>query len=136
MSEAKSTAILPEGWQRARGYSYAVVSTGGSTVRIAGQVAQVNGGAVEGGLDMGAQFALALSNVVTVVEAAGGKAEHLVNLRTYVTDIEAFNAAGPAIGAAWGEYLGRHFPAMTLVEVTKLFDSHALVEIEAEAVIP
>lgn len=85
---------------------------------------------------MGAQFALALANVVTVVEAAGGKAEHLVNLRTYVTDMDAFNAAVKAVGAAWGDSLGHHFPAMTLVEVTKLFDANAMVEIEAEAVIP
>lgn len=136
MSDAISKAILPEGWQRARGYSHGVVSTGGTTIRVAGQVAQVAGGPVEGELDMGAQFALALSNVVTVVEAAGGKAEHLVNLRVYVTDMDAFNAAGKAVGVAWSDSLGRHFPAMTLVEVTKLFDARAMVEIEAEAVIP
>jgi enamine deaminase RidA (YjgF/YER057c/UK114 family) len=136
MSDPISTAILPEGWQRAQGYSYGMVSTGGQTVRIAGQVAQIRGGAVEAGLDIGAQFALALGNVVEVLAAAGGKAEHLVNLRAYVTDMDAFNAAGKAVGAAWGEHLGRHFPAMTLLEVTKLFDANAAVEIEAEAVIP
>lgn len=136
MNDPISKPILPEGWQRARGYSHGIASSGGTTVRVAGQVAQVKGAAVEAGLDMGAQFALSLANVVSVVEAADGRAEHLVNLRAYVTDMDAFNNAGQSIGAAWADSLGRHFPAMTLVEVTKLFDANAMVEIEAEAVIP
>jgi enamine deaminase RidA (YjgF/YER057c/UK114 family) len=112
-----------------------MASTGGTTIRVA-QVAQVAGGPVERGLDLGAQFALVLSNVATVVEAAGGKAEHLVNMRTYFTDMGAFNAAGKAVGVAWGDSLGRHFSAMTLVKWTKLFDANAMVEMEAETVIP
>ena len=57
-------------------------------------------------------------------------------LRAYVTDIDAFNAAGPAVGAAWGQHLGKNFPAMTLVEVSRLLDPNAMVEIEGEAVLP
>ena len=57
-------------------------------------------------------------------------------LRAYVTDIAEFNAAGAAIGAAWGVTLGRHFPAMTLVQVSALIDPQAKVEIEGEAILP
>jgi enamine deaminase RidA (YjgF/YER057c/UK114 family) len=130
-------AILPEGWARARGYSYAVATQGGTTVRIAGQIAVRDGkGPVDPGLDFGAQFALALANIVTVVRAAGGEPQHVVNLRAYVTDMAAFHASGAAIGEGWRASLGKHFPAMTLVGVTGLVDPNAKVEIEAEAVIP
>lgn len=137
MASTQSTTILPEGWQRARGYSHGVTTQGGTTVRVAGQIAMVDGaGPVDSGLDFGAQFGQALANVVAVVGAAGGAAEHIVLLRAFVTDLDAFNAAGAAIGAAWGSHLGKHFPAMTLVEVSRLIDPAAMVEIEAEAVIP
>jgi len=130
-------AILPEGWKRARGYSYAVASAGGTTVRVAGQIAVRDGaGPVDANLSFGEQFDLALGNVAEVVRAAGGQPEHVALLRAYVTDTEAFEAAGAAVGAAWGRHLGKHFPAMTLVEVSRLLDSNAMVEIEAEAVLP
>lgn len=135
MTEQK--AILPEGWARARGYSYAVATSGGTTLRIAGQLAMREGkGPVEKGLDFGAQFALALANVVAVTRAAGGEPGHIVNLRAFVTDMAAFHASGAAIGEAWKASLGKHFPAMTLVQVVALVDPNAQVEIEAEAVIP
>ena len=70
------------------------------------------------------------------LKAAGGQPEHLVALRAYVTDIAEFNAAGAAVGAAWGATLGRHFPAMTLVQVSALIDPNAKVEIEGEAILP
>lgn len=136
MSAIDYTAILPEGWQRARGFSYAVRSQGTRSVHVAGQVAAVEGNrSIAEGLDMGGQWAAALGNVVTLVREAGGAAENIVAMRVYVTDIDAFNAAGKAIGAAWAEHLGKHFPAMTLVEVSRLVDPHAVVEIEAEAVL-
>ena len=53
-----------------------------------------------------------------------------------VLDIDAFDAAGAAVGAAWGQHLGKNFPAMTLVEVSRLIDPNAMVEIEGEAVLP
>ena len=129
--------ILPDGWTRARGYSHAVATAGGTTVRVAGQLAVRDGkGPVEPGMDFGAQFALALANVATVVRAAGGEAQHVASLRAYVTDMAAFHASGAAIGEAWRASLGKHFPAMTLVGVAALVDPNAKVEIEAEAVIP
>tara|TARA_R110002167_G_scaffold76520_2_gene212976 strand:- start:58 stop:468 length:411 start_codon:yes stop_codon:yes gene_type:complete len=136
MSDIDYSAILPDGWQRARGYSYAVLSQGQRSLHIAGQIAAKDGRSIAEGMDMGGQWGQALGNVATLVRAAGGEPEHIVAIRVYVTDIDAFNAAGKAIGAAWAEHLGRHFPAMTLVEVTRLIDPHAVVEIEAEAVLP
>ena len=106
-------------------------------MRIAGQIGRAPGEAhIAAGTDAGAQWRVALGNVVAVLKAAGGEPGHLVALRAYVTDIAEFNAAGAAIGAAWGATLGKHFPAMTLVQVSALIDPNAKVEIEADAVLP
>lgn len=137
MSNIGYTAILPEGWPRPRGFSHAVVATGTKSVRIAGQIGREPGQAhIPAGTDAGTQWRVALGNVVAVLKAAGGEPGNLVMLRAYVTDIAEFNAAGAVIGAAWGATLGRHFPAMTLVQVSALIDPNAKVEIEGEAVLP
>lgn len=134
MSNAEIAAVLPDGWHRARGYAHAIAHTG-RTIRVAGQMAVNAGkGPVAADMSMGAQFALALGNVVACVAAGGATADQIVNLRVYVTDMAAFHDAGADIGAAWAEHLGRHFPAMTVVEVSALYDAAALIEIEAEAV--
>ncbi|WP_428667781.1 RidA family protein [Reyranella sp.] len=136
-SDIAYTPILPECWTRPRGFSHAVVATGTRSVRIAGQIGREPSQAhIPAGTDAGTQWKVALSNVVAVLKAAGGQPTHLVALRAYVTDIAEFNAAGAAIGAAWGATLGRHFPAMTLVQVSALIDPNAKVEIEAEAILP
>jgi enamine deaminase RidA (YjgF/YER057c/UK114 family) len=114
-----------------------VVATGTRSLRIAGQIGRAPGQAhIPPGTDAGTQWRVALENLVAVVKAAGGQPAHLVALRAYVTDIAEFNAAGPAIGAAWAGTLGRHFPAMTLVQVAALIDPNAKVEIEGEAILP
>ncbi len=136
-SDIAYTPILPEGWPRPRGFSHAVVATGSKSVRIAGQIGREPGQPqIAAGTDAGTQWRVALGNVVAVLKAAGGEPGHLVMLRAYVTDIAEFNEAGPAIGAAWGATLGRHFPAMTLVQVSALIDPNAKVEIEGEAILP
>ena len=136
MSNIAYTTILPEGWPRPRGFSHAVVATGTKSVRIAGQIGREPGQAhIPAGTDAGTQWRVALGNVVAVLKAAGGEPGNLVMLRAYVTDIAEFNSAGAAIGAAWGATLGRHFPAMTLVQVSALIDPNAKVEIEGEAVL-
>jgi enamine deaminase RidA (YjgF/YER057c/UK114 family) len=137
MSEIDYRAVLPEGWPRPRGFSHAVVARGATQIRIAGQVGVVRGeDGVAADADMGLQWACALANVVTVLRAAGGRPEHLIMLRAYVTDIGEFNRAGAAVGKAWAETLGKHFPAMTLVQVSALIDPNAKVEIEGEALLP
>ena len=137
MSDIDYRAVLPEGWPRPRGFSHAVVAHGATQVRIAGQVGVVRGeDGVAADADMGLQWARALANVVTVLRAAGGRPEHLIMLRAYVTDIGEFNRAGAAVGKGWAETLGKHFPAMTLVQVSALIDPNAKVEIEGEALLP
>ncbi|MCZ6730602.1 MAG: RidA family protein [SAR324 cluster bacterium] len=133
MSDIDYTAILPEGWPRARGYSHGVSSAGGRSVHIAGQIG-VQDGAPAGGF--GVQFGSALERVVTVMQSAGGKAEHITAMRIYVTSINAYREAGAALGEAWIKHLGKHFPAMTLVEVSALLNPDALVEIAAEGRLP
>jgi enamine deaminase RidA (YjgF/YER057c/UK114 family) len=136
-SDIGYTAILPDGWQRPRGFSHGIVATGTKSVRIAGQIGRAPDQAhIPAGTDAGTHWRLALTNLVTVLKAAGGQPTHLVALRAYVTDIAEFNEAGPAIGAAWGATLGRHFPAMTLVQVSALIDPNAKIEIEGEAILP
>lgn len=137
MSDIDYRTVLPEGWERPRGFSHATVARGATQVRIAGQIGRRPGApSVAPDADAGAQWAQALANLVNVLAAAGGRPEHLVMLRAYVTDIGEFHSAGAAIGKAWGETLGRHFPAMTLVQVSALIDPAAKVEIEGEALLP
>jgi len=137
MSDIAYQTVLPEGWPRPRGFSHAVVARGSTQIRIAGQIGVVRGEpGVAADADMGAQWAQALANLVTVLRAAGGQPEHLILLRAYVTDIGEFNRAGAAVGKAWAETLGRHFPAMTLIQVSGLIDANAKVEIEGEALLP
>ena len=139
MSDIAYTPVLPQGWNRPRGFSHAVVAKGTKSVRIAGQIGREPGQShIPPGTDAGTQWRVALSNVVTVLKAAGGEPQHLVALRAYVTDIAEFNAAGAAIGAAWGSTLGKHFPAMTLIGVKDLYDADdgCLIEVEGFAVLP
>jgi enamine deaminase RidA (YjgF/YER057c/UK114 family) len=136
-SDIGYTAILPEGWQRPRGFSHAVVANGTKSVRIAGQIGRAPDQAhITVGTDAGTQWRIALTNLATVLKAAGGEPTHLVALRAYVTSIAEFNEAGPGIGIAWSKILGKHFPAMTLVQVSALIDPNAKVEIEGEAILP
>ena len=137
MSAIDYQSIMPEGWSRARGFSWGVVADGGRVLRIAGQVGGERGDLpVKAGSDFGDQWERALGNLVEILRAAGGDPEHVVMLRAYVTDLDAFNASGASVGAAWGQHLGKNFPAMTLVEVSRLLDPNATVEIEGEAVLP
>lgn len=137
MSDIAYQTVLPEGWPRPRGFSHAVTARGATQVRIAGQIGVVRGEpSVAADADMGVQWGRAMANLVTVLRAAGGQPEHLIMLRAYVTDIGEFNRAGAAVGKAWAETLGKHFPAMTLVQVSALIDPAAKVEIEADALLP
>jgi len=137
MTDAAYKTILPEGWSRPRGFAHAVVAGGTRSVRISGQLGKAPGqSSVAADADLGAQWRLAMGNLVTVLKAAGGEPNQVVMLRAYVTDIADFNRSGPAIGEAWGATLGKHFPAMTLVQVSALIDPNAKVEIEGEALLP
>jgi enamine deaminase RidA (YjgF/YER057c/UK114 family) len=82
------------------------------------------------------QFGQALSNIVAILAEDGAGPQHLVRLTCYVTSIDAYLAGLAEIGAAWKAIIGRHYPTMALVEVVRLVEAQALVEIEATAVVP
>lgn len=83
-----------------------------------------------------AQFERALGNILEVVREAGGEAEHIGRMTIYVITMETYRASLQRLGAVWRSKLGRHYPAMALVEVRSLVDHGALLEIEATCVIP
>jgi enamine deaminase RidA (YjgF/YER057c/UK114 family) len=86
--------------------------------------------------DFTAQTAQALRNVVSVLQAASARPEHLVRLTWFVTDRREYMRARKEIGKAYKEIVGRHYPAMSVVVVSGLLEERAKVEIEATAVVP
>ena len=128
--------INPEALGAPRGYSNGMLApAGGRLLCVAGQVGW-DGAQQIVSPDFTSQFARALDNVLAVVRAAGGAPEHLARLTIYVTDREEYLASAQAVGAAYRERMGRHFPAMALLEVAALLERGAKVEIEATAVLP
>ena len=120
----------PRGWTNGM-----LAPPGGGILFVAGQTARDAGGSlVEGGLVD--QWEQALANVLTVVEAAGGRATDIARMTVYLTDLREYRQSLKDIGAVWKARMGRHYPAMSVVEVTGLVDEGAVIEIEATAVIP
>jgi len=129
-----SKVLQPEGWPRPRGYANGVAATG-RQLFLAGQIGwDASQRLVPGGLVPQAEQAL--RNIVAVLAADGATPEHLVRLTWYVTDRAAYLAAAAPLGEAYRRVIGRHFPAMTAVEVRALMEADAVVEIEATAVVP
>lgn len=129
--------ILPEGWQRPRGYANgmaAPIAGGGELLAVAGQIGW-NAREEFESLEFGPQFRQALHNVVAVVEAAGGTVQDIISLTIYVTDKREYIAQIEQVGAAYRELLGKHFPAMALIGVNELLEDRAKVEIQALAVV-
>jgi len=127
-------SLLPPGWPRPKGYANGI-SASGRTIFTAGVVGwdEQERFAAD---TLPAQFAQALRNIVTIIAQDGAGPEHLVRLTCYVTSIDSYLAALAEIGAAWKAIIGPHYPAMALVEVVRLVEPAALVEIEAIAVVP
>ena len=126
--------IHPAHWSPPRGYSNGMLAPAGARLLfVAGQIAWDAEQRLVGAGDFAAQFARALENVLEVVRAAGGGAEHVARLTIYVADKRAYLDARERIGAAYRRLFGRHYPAMALVEVSALLEEGALVEIEATA---
>lgn len=128
--------LKPETWPRAPGFSWGVAATG-RQVFVAGQTGRdrASGGALAKG-DFAAQTTQTFANIVQVLQAAGAGPEHIAHMTWYVTDIDAYKAAGRAIGEGYKAHLGRHFPSMTMVGVTALLEPDAMVEIDCIAVVP
>jgi enamine deaminase RidA (YjgF/YER057c/UK114 family) len=129
-----ATLVNPPELARARGYSHAATGRG-TVVALAGQIGwDANSQLVSP--EFAPQFERALANLAASLRAAGGQPEHLLSLRIYVTDKHKYNAALKEVGAAYRAHLGKHFPAMALLQVADLLEPGALVEIEGLAVIP
>jgi enamine deaminase RidA (YjgF/YER057c/UK114 family) len=127
--------LQPPGWAKPRGFSNGVAVKGGTTVYIAGQVGYTGQGEWrEKGF--AGQFRQALQNILAVLAEAGGRPEHLVRLTWYVLDKQEYLGAVREVGAAYRELMGRHYPAMAVVQVSALVEDAARLEIEATAVIP
>ena len=131
-SAGRPRNVNPDKLGPARGFSHATVA--GETVWIGGQIGSDATGRVVEPVDVVAQFGRAIRNVAVALRAAGCGPEDTVKLTYYVTDVAAYKANLRAIGEAYREVFGRHYPATTLIEVRSLFDPDALVEIDAVAV--
>ena len=126
--------LHPATWKRASGYSNGIMArgrmifTGGLVGWDAGQVFQTD--------DFAGQVRQVLENIVAVLAEGGAGPQHLVRLTWYVTDKHEYLGALREVGAAYRDVIGRHYPAMALVQVVALVEDRAKVEIEATAVVP
>lgn len=126
--------LQPPGWVRPRGYSNGVVARG-RTVCLSGMIgwdaqAQFHTD------DLAGQVRQTLQNIVEVLAEAHARPEHIVRMTWYVLDTKEYVAAYKEIGDAYRELIGRHFPAMTAVQVAGLVEDRAKVEIEVTAIVP
>lgn len=126
--------LNPQSLPRPLGYSHGIAARG-ETLFVAGQIGADSSGRVASA-DLVEQFARALENALVVVKAAGGSPADVARMTLYVTDKNAYRSRSREIGSAYRARMGRHYPAMSLVEVKSLFDDAALVEMELTAVLP
>ncbi|MEI7929991.1 MAG: RidA family protein [Actinomycetes bacterium] len=124
--------INPESLAPAIGFSHAVVVNGGTLVFLAGQTALNKAGVIEG-KGIVEQFEKVITNLLTALKESGGTADNLVKLNIYAVDPADYRANSREIGKIWQRLIGKNFPAMTLVGVTRLWDEEALLEIEGVA---
>jgi enamine deaminase RidA (YjgF/YER057c/UK114 family) len=126
--------LCPPGWPRPKGYSNAMAARG----RIVFTAGVVGWNAQQQFEEktLAGQFAQTLRNIIAILECDGASAKMIARMTCYVTSIDEYLASAKEIGAAWKEIIGPHYPAMALVEVVRLVEREAKVEIEATAVIP
>jgi enamine deaminase RidA (YjgF/YER057c/UK114 family) len=124
--------LQPPGWPEPRGYANGVEAEG-RLVFVGGQIGWDDHGAFAD--DLAGQVGQTLRNIVAVLAEAGAGPEHVTRLTWYITDREDYLAHPKEIGAAYRDVMGRHFPAMAVVQVVALVEAQAKVEIEASAVI-
>jgi len=126
--------LHPANWKKAVGYSNGILAEG-RMVFIGGQVGW-NGDQVFEEKELVGQIRQTLQNILDILAEAGGGPEHIVRLTWYVTDKQDYLANLKGVGEAYRAVMGRHFPAMTMVQVADLIENDAVVEIEATAVLP
>lgn len=126
--------LQPRGWKPPIGYANGIESAG-RMVFVAGQVGW-NEQQVFESEALAIQFEQALKNVIAVLAEAGARPEHVCRMTAYCCDKPAYLAARSELGAIWRRYMGRHYPAMSMIFVSDLLDSPGKIELEATAVIP
>ncbi|HAJ13089.1 MAG: RidA family protein [Hydrogenophaga sp.] len=127
------TPLQPPGWTQPRGYANGVAARG-TLVFVGGQIGW-NGQQQFDSDDFIAQTKQALLNVREVLACAGAGPEHMVRMTWYVVDRDEYSARLAELGAVYREVMGKHFPAMTCVEVSRLVEPRAKIEIEVTAVV-
>ena len=126
--------LQPPGWVRPKGYANGVAARG-RQVYVSGMIGWDAQGCFQAG-DFVGQARQALMNIVAVLREAGAGPEHIVRMTWYVLDRREYLDAGAALGAAYRDVIGRHYPAMSAVQVAGLMEERARVEIEVTAVVP
>ena len=126
--------LQPPRWARAKGFSNGIAASG-TLVFIAGQIGWTGEGKWEAH-DFAGQFRQCLFNILEVLKEAKGKPEHIVRLTWYVLDRQEYLNSLKAVGVAYRELMGKHFPTMAVVQVGGLVEPEARLEIEATAVVP
>jgi enamine deaminase RidA (YjgF/YER057c/UK114 family) len=124
--------LQPPGWPRPKGYANGIRATG-EMVFVGGMIGWDEQGRFPDGFV--AQARQALKNIAAVLAEGGAKPEHVVRMTWYVRDMDAYLGSQRELGAAYRAVMGDHFPAMALVEVSRLVEPQALLEIEATAVV-
>lgn len=127
--------IDPPELSPATGFTHAVVATGSRVVFLAGQTALDTDGKVVGET-LAEQFERALTNLLTALAAAGGSPADLARVTVYATDVAAYREGAAELGRVWRRLAGRDYPAMAVVEVVRLWDQEAMVELDGFAVLP
>ena len=118
--------LQPKGWERPKGYAYGVAAQG-KIICVSGMIGSAP--------DFVGQVRDALGRIVAVLAEAGAKPEHIVRMTWYVIDKREYVREHKAIGEVYREIIGRHYPAMTAVQVAALVEDSARVEIEVTAVV-
>lgn len=126
--------LLPEGWQRPKGYSNGISVSKGRTIYVAGLIGWNTNEKFESD-KITDQFRTTLENIVAVLAADGAGPEHIVRMTWYITDKQEYLSNLKEMGAIYRDVMGKNFPAMACVEVSALMEDRAKIEIETTAVI-
>ncbi len=127
--------LHPPDWPRARGYSNGIAARG-TMVFVAGEIGWDPVAEKILSDDFTEQFRQALENTVAILKEADARPEHIVRMTWFITDKKAYLDDAKAVGKAYRDVIGRHFPVMAVIEVKDLMEPGAMVEIETTAVIP
>lgn len=134
MTETPHEIVNPPSLPAPVGYAHAVVAAPGRTIYLGGQAGHRADGSLAGE-GIVEQFDQACANVVEALAAAGGRPEHMVSMQIFVTDVDEYVGSLGVIGEAYRRHFGKHYPAMGLFGVTRLFDADIKVEVACTAVV-